>query len=132
MVAYFVYKKLVHIGHHYIHQGMIQQIKYPVKTIPNSTGIKGLTEETQNIMKDSSKFTKNKVASLVNVLMANVIKTNNQFQCHLCKKIFNDTSKMKRHLLSHTGIKPVQCTKCSSSFLRREHLKRHMKTLHNE
>lgn len=45
--------------------------------------------------------------------------------CMLCKKNFLTKQNMKRHMQTHTGVKPHQCTLCNLSFLRLSHLQRH-------
>lgn len=37
---------------------------------------------------------------------------------------------MSRHMASHMGLKPHNCTICHAKFARAYHLNRHMKTVH--
>ncbi|XP_043929810.1 zinc finger protein 770-like [Protopterus annectens] len=48
--------------------------------------------------------------------------------CEFCKKAFQSPSKLKRHLLIHTGQKPFQCLICGKSFRQLQHLKVHQVT----
>eukprot|EP00090_Calanus_glacialis_P029570 TRINITY_DN47467_c0_g1_i1.p1 TRINITY_DN47467_c0_g1~~TRINITY_DN47467_c0_g1_i1.p1 ORF type:complete len:374 (-),score=64.85 TRINITY_DN47467_c0_g1_i1:40-1161(-) len=52
-------------------------------------------------------------------------------KCPFCEKHFNDTSKLKYHIYTHTGEKPFVCEVCQQSFSHPRPLKRHM-LLHNE
>lgn len=50
-----------------------------------------------------------------------------------CDKFFNRPSRLKTHLLIHTGERPYKCQVegCDSSYARKEHLKRHVHNCHN-
>ena len=51
-----------------------------------------------------------------------------------CDKFFGRPSRLKTHILSHTGGKPFKCTvkSCNKSYARNAHLKRHMEISHSE
>lgn len=66
-------------------------------------------------------------------------KKNDPALCNLCKKLFRDKWKLKRHLDSsvhakvHAGIKkPVPCTVCEKSYESKNSLDRHMRAHHPE
>lgn len=54
----------------------------------------------------------------------------NPHQCHLCDKSFKRKSWLKRHLLSHSSIKPFNCPWCQSRHKRKDNLLQHMKLKH--
>lgn len=45
--------------------------------------------------------------------------------CTICNRGFLSKQNMKRHMQTHSGVKPHQCSYCSLSFLRLSHLQRH-------
>lgn len=45
--------------------------------------------------------------------------------CNICNRGFLNKQNMKRHMQTHSGIKPHQCNYCNLSFLRLSHLQRH-------
>ena len=52
------------------------------------------------------------------------------FICEICNKVLASQSKLKRHMLVHTGNKPYSCDVCDIRFTRYEHMKRHMLNRH--
>nr|XP_015206144.1 PREDICTED: zinc finger protein 770 [Lepisosteus oculatus]XP_015206146.1 PREDICTED: zinc finger protein 770 [Lepisosteus oculatus] len=54
-----------------------------------------------------------------------------EYQCSVCPKSFNSPSKLKRHFLIHTGLKPFKCYMCEKSFRQLCHLQNHQHT-HSE
>ncbi|XP_041131121.1 zinc finger protein 91-like [Polyodon spathula] len=49
-------------------------------------------------------------------------------QCSVCPKSFNSPSKLERHFLIHTGLKPFKCYLCAKSFRQLCHLQNHQHT----
>ncbi|PAA67141.1 hypothetical protein BOX15_Mlig029194g1, partial [Macrostomum lignano] len=47
-------------------------------------------------------------------------------RCGQCGKRFNCQSKLKRHLVMHTGERPFECEECGKRFDRQSNLKRHL------
>lgn len=48
------------------------------------------------------------------------------YRCPLCAKIFPFKSKLQRHVLVHTGIKPYKCSVCGRGFTQQIDLQRHL------
>jgi len=53
-------------------------------------------------------------------------------QCHICSKVFNDTTRIKRHLLSHSVKKPYKCNLCGWGFHQKCNMERHLASHTNE
>ncbi|XP_046703089.1 zinc finger protein 1035 [Silurus meridionalis] len=48
-----------------------------------------------------------------------------QLKCSFCTKTFTKPRNLRRHILTHTDVKPYSCKTCPSCFSRHDHLKRH-------
>ena len=46
--------------------------------------------------------------------------------CHICGKVFGDSTRIKRHLLSHSKEKPFKCHKCGWGFHQKCNMERHL------
>ncbi|XP_044023152.1 zinc finger protein 135 isoform X2 [Siniperca chuatsi] len=53
---------------------------------------------------------------------------NIQHKCFWCLKCFPSASKLQRHEMVHTGLKPFQCLICGKAFRQASHLKTHERT----
>ena len=49
------------------------------------------------------------------------------YKCTQCKKCFNFSSDLKRHLRIHSGEKRYKCTQCKKCFTRSSNLKTHLR-----
>lgn len=56
----------------------------------------------------------------------------NVHKCHFCEKAFKRKSWLKRHLLSHSTMKPYSCPWCHSRHKRKDNLSQHLKLKHVE
>ena len=52
--------------------------------------------------------------------------------CHQCGKAFVTPSKLQRHVLSHSGIRPFHCPLCGRNFSQSANLKTHIRNTHSE
>jgi len=50
--------------------------------------------------------------------------------CGYCGKVFQNNSRLERHIRSHTGERPFSCTLCGDRFKQKCHLTVHMKRHH--
>lgn len=53
-----------------------------------------------------------------------------RYICSFCARPFSRSEHRARHERSHTIEKPFHCTQCDSSFVRRDLLQRHLRTVH--
>ncbi|XP_050442212.1 oocyte zinc finger protein XlCOF28-like isoform X2 [Adelges cooleyi] len=49
-------------------------------------------------------------------------------ECPTCQRTFLNKQNLRRHMQTHSGLKPHQCSYCNLSFLRLSHLQRHHRT----
>ena len=54
-----------------------------------------------------------------------------QFACPICSKIMETSSKIKRHILIHTGERPYSCQLCDYKCNQNSTLQDHYKRKHN-
>ncbi|KAL3862065.1 hypothetical protein ACJMK2_008060 [Sinanodonta woodiana] len=54
------------------------------------------------------------------------ISSHNGFPCRICGKEFYLNSRLKEHVLIHTGERPHSCSVCDRKFLKKSSLKQHM------
>lgn len=52
--------------------------------------------------------------------------------CPYCGRSIAGTTDMRRHILTHTGVKPYTCSLCGARFGRNFSYRRHMKVVHKE
>ncbi|KAJ8289788.1 hypothetical protein GJAV_G00005350 [Gymnothorax javanicus] len=48
-----------------------------------------------------------------------------EYKCRFCTKSFMKARNLRRHILTHTEVKPYRCKSCESCFSRYDHLKLH-------
>ncbi|XP_012673349.2 zinc finger protein 1035 [Clupea harengus] len=53
------------------------------------------------------------------------METDGQYPCKFCNKNFSKARNLRRHILTHTDVKPYRCKVCDSGFSRHDHLKVH-------
>ena len=49
-------------------------------------------------------------------------------KCDMCDVVFNNKSKLIRHMLTHIDEKPFKCSECGTGFTQNSNLKKHRMT----
>ena len=56
-----------------------------------------------------------------------------EFCCHICAEFFDNERDLQKHFTVHGQVSQnVQCPKCNRAFLRKDHLKAHIESVHRE
>ncbi|XP_042356816.1 zinc finger protein Xfin-like [Plectropomus leopardus] len=111
----------------------VVSVKPPNQT-PSVVIIQNGNRESERLMPHISK--KNEVVRKVpkvTVKRTHIAKAkqnpgNAQHKCFQCLKCFPSASKLQRHEMVHTGLKPFQCVLCGKAFRQAPHLKTHERT----
>ncbi|KAL6105417.1 znf770 [Pungitius sinensis] len=84
-------------------------------------------ELTQRISKKSEVVRKASTVSVKRTQVAGPMQnpSNVQHNCFQCSKCFPSASKLERHEMVHTGLKPFHCVFCGKAFRQAAHLKTH-------
>ncbi|KAJ8958069.1 hypothetical protein NQ318_002082 [Aromia moschata] len=54
-----------------------------------------------------------------------------KFFCHICAKAYSSNSRLQKHIRSHNGERPFQCSDCDKTFIDKSYVKQHLKLAHN-
>ncbi|XP_025831304.1 zinc finger protein 420 isoform X4 [Agrilus planipennis] len=95
----------------------------PMKTVRRSKGKRGRPKKYSK----SPKATGRPRGRPLGSIKVKKVIDDEKASCKECGKKFVRHTNLKRHLMSHSEIKPYQCEKCSKRFNRRDHLSTHMK-----
>nr|XP_026691936.1 uncharacterized protein zf(c2h2)-69 isoform X3 [Ciona intestinalis] len=71
----------------------------------------------------------NRISKVENESKAMLV-TNRTRKCPKCNKVFPWASSLRRHIMTHTGLKPFMCGQCSMQFTTRSNLLRHVYRRH--
>ncbi|CAL8285349.1 unnamed protein product [Lota lota] len=108
---------------------------FPKITHIQTLALPNVENSTRGLMPSTS-YTNSTVHSKKNLKKVQTskcarIKNGSQHRCLLCLKCFPSPSKLRRHEMVHTGLKPFQCLVCGKRFRQAPHLKVHERT-HSE
>ena len=92
---------------------------------PQEEKQEGEEGETKSQVSDGSTEYPDNVDSLIDTKMLITLKDGSK-KCHICGKIFNDSTRIKRHLLSHSDKKPYKCNLCGWGFHQKTNMERHL------
>lgn len=68
--------------------------------------------------------------SASNPVLQNSKTDRNLFACFACGKSYTLKHNLKRHLATHSGLKPFPCKICGKHFIRRDTCLDHVRTVH--
>lgn len=81
-------------------------------------------EEKQLNESEESKIIPDSATSLKECTII-IGKHGEQLKCNFCTKTFSKSRYLRRHILTHTEVKPYRCKICENCFSRHDHLKYH-------
>lgn len=103
----------MHCGHRYASQSMCLQ---------HEAFCDGVYREGQtNAKSDAATH----VSDMSSLREAQKPQADGEFKCKFCTKSFMKPRNLRRHILTHTEVKPYRCKACDSCFSRYDHLKVH-------
>ena len=82
------------------------------------------SESKSQVSEESTEYP-DSVDSLIDTKMLITLKDGSK-KCHICGKVFNDSTRIKRHLLSHSDKKPYKCNLCGWGFHQKTNMERHL------
>ncbi|XP_026769497.3 zinc finger protein 1035 [Pangasianodon hypophthalmus] len=107
-----------HCGQKYGNQNSCQQHEVLCDGVLRQHEAKQLNEsEETRVMPDSA-------ASLKECTVI-IGENGEQLKCNFCTKTFTKPRYLRRHILTHTEVKPYRCKTCENCFSRYDHLKHH-------
>jgi len=95
------------------------------------SAVQGNEEEDSKSQKSDESDLPDDIDQLIDTKMLITLE-NGAKKCHICSKVFNDTTRIKRHLLSHSEKKPYKCNLCGWGFHQKCNMERHLASHTNE
>nr|CAB3265787.1 uncharacterized protein zf(c2h2)-69 [Phallusia mammillata] len=103
-------------------------------TIPTRSISSYLNDSTRPTMVSMSGSSNSKVTTGFEERKSRFLGNRLQYRsrkCPKCSKTFPWASSLRRHIMTHTGLKPYMCARCSMRFTTRSNLLRHAYRRHN-
>lgn len=86
------------------------------------------TEENKPTILSQPKYQPTQMDFQAFIEAQNKINLTGSVECPTCQRTFLNKQNLRRHMQTHSGLKPHQCSYCNLSFLRLSHLQRHHRT----
>ncbi|VVC39336.1 BTB/POZ domain,Zinc finger C2H2-type,SKP1/BTB/POZ domain [Cinara cedri] len=86
------------------------------------------TDENKPTILSQPKYQPTQVDFQAFIEAQNKVNLTGSVECPTCQRTFLNKQNLRRHMQTHSGLKPHQCSFCNLSFLRLSHLQRHHRT----